>query len=280
MIPYEYIIPCNSRSEWFCLVPIGDLHAGIKNFAENDCYEVIEWIRKTPNAYWIGMGDYAEFINYSDKRFDPYNISDWCLDSLDKLAQTQADHICNMFSPIKNKCIGLLEGNHEETIRLKYHLSIVDIMCDHLKTVNLTDCTWIRLKFHRSNRSKNVIIFAAHGSSAAIKLGGKINKITDLGNFFEADIYLMGHVHDKASAYRPRLYITDKGEPRIYDRNKVFSLTGTFFKTYQEYTRSYGAKKLYPPTPLGVEKIRIEPFPSKWEDGKAIDEPARITIMG
>ncbi len=277
MIPYEYTIPCTSRSNWFCLVPIGDLHAGIKNFAENDLKQVIEWIRKTPNAYWIGMGDYAEFINYSDKRFDPYNISDWCLDSLDKLAQTQANYICKLFMPIKDRCIGLIEGNHEETIRLKYHTSIVDAMAHSLKTVNLTDCTWIRLKFARdSNAStRNVIVFAAHGSSAAIKLGGKINKITDIGNFFEADIYLMGHVHDRSSAYRPRLYITTKGTPRIYDRNKLFILTGTFFKTYQEHTRSYGAKKLYPPTPLGVEKIRIEPFPYS----NRLDTYPKITIM-
>lgn len=277
MIPYEYTIPCNSRSNWFVLVPIGDLHAGIKNFAENDLREVIEYVRKTPNAYWLGMGDYAEFINYTDKRFDPYNISDWCMDSLDNLAQKQAEYICGLFEPIKNKCIGLIEGNHEETIRLKYHFSVVDYMASMMKTVNLTDCSWIRLKFKREPQGvRNVIVFAAHGSSAAIKLGGKINKITDIGNFFEADIYLMGHVHDRTSAYRPRLYITDKGEPRIYDRQKLFVLTGTFFKTYQEFTRSYGAKKLYPPTPMGVEKIRIEPF-SYATDGK--DTTPRITIM-
>ena len=84
VIQYETKVP--SRSTVLYLVPLGDVHWGTKNCDEDKFLEIVQWIKKTPNAYTILMGDMAEYINLNDPRFDPCNLHPTCRDHLDNLA--------------------------------------------------------------------------------------------------------------------------------------------------------------------------------------------------
>jgi hypothetical protein len=70
---------------------------------------------------------------------------------------------------------------------------------------------------------------------------------------------------------REKLYCTHQDEPRVMTRKKIFAITGCFLKVYEQDSRSYGERKMYPPTPTGVVKIRIEPFRSTRIHGKSVD---------
>jgi hypothetical protein len=271
----DYTINCKSRSDVFKLIPIGDIHYGTKNCDVKKLDGLISWIATQPNVYWIGMGDMVEAINYSDKRFDPRNILPELQNSLDNLPSAQAFKLAKKFNCIKHKCIGLLEGNHEETVRLRYHLSITDLLADKLETKNLGYNCFIRLYFNRTGNIKTVMIYATHGFGGGRKPGGQVNNITDIARDFESDIYLFGHVHNKIGIDRERLEVNHKGKAILYARKKVFAITGSFYNAYVVGCKSYAEKMGYSPNPTGIVKITIEPHRSRRSRG---EEPAHIHL--
>lgn len=273
---HEYSIKIAKRGDFIWLVPLGDIHIGVRNCSENEFLKVVDWIKQTPNAYWLGMGDHIEAINYSDKRFDPSNIHERFHGHLDDLVKYQAAHFVKLVEPIKGKCIGLLEGNHEDTIRNYYHVNIVDVMAHQLGTVNLTYTTMVRLNFKRENHRRNVVVWASHGFGAGRYVGGKLNNLLQVAKDFLADIYLVGHTHELASMSRDHLAMTTSDTPRLQAHKRVYGITGSFLKTYEVDSRSYGEKKGYAPVRTGVLKIKIVPMGRYNSDGT--DAPPDITI--
>ena len=115
-IPYKH-------KDIFRIFPLGDIHAGSIHCNEKMIKEEVSLIKRTPMSFWIGMGDYIDAINYTDPRFDPKTVAKKYLieGDIDKMIQMQINDIVDLLHPIKHKCIGLLRGNHEETIRKYYH---------------------------------------------------------------------------------------------------------------------------------------------------------------
>jgi len=285
MITKEYRIHLNGRGEVVYLVPLGDLHVGTKNCDEDKLLATIEYIREHKNVYWIGIGDYIEAINYTDKRFDPDNLSEKFQKSLSNLHLAQMKYVIDMLKPIRQRCMGLLEGNHEDKIRLHYHTNVTAVMAYELGVDELGNTCMIRWVMERSLKgtsrdasSRSVVIFATHGWGGGRTIGAKVNRIQEYSKYFDADIYLMGHVHNKLTDNEERLYISPFGTPRLYARKRVFGITGSFFKTYQEGSKSYAEKAGYPPTTTGVIKVRIEPFVREHHEGKQIEMPPHIHI--
>ena len=64
-----------SRSDVFRLVPIGDVHLGAAACDESRLVEVVKGIAADDRAYWVGLGDYCEFINMQDRRFDARTLA-------------------------------------------------------------------------------------------------------------------------------------------------------------------------------------------------------------
>ena len=285
----EFRTHAKSRSDVFFLIPLGDVHLGTKNCDEDKLQEIIDWIKPRKNIYWLGMGDYCEYINYTDKRFDPGNLAPWAQDKLDDLYKTQSRKFIEYIMPIADRCMGLLEGNHERTIRKRYHFNVTDYIVEGLNDhigkqaiENLSYVCMIRWVFSRSGGKKqstqSVIIYATHGFGAGKYAGGKVNNLLNIGKDFEAQIYLAGHTHEKVGIDRDMLYLTHSGTPRLVARKKVYAITGTFYKAYEVDSTSYAEARGYPPTPTGVVKIRIEPFNCELLDGKRVEQPPHIHI--
>ena len=65
------VIEYTSRGDVYRIVPLGDIHLGNAACDEALLQKTIEYIARTDRMYWIGMGDYSEFINIHDPRWDP-----------------------------------------------------------------------------------------------------------------------------------------------------------------------------------------------------------------
>ncbi|CAK0779072.1 hypothetical protein CCP2SC5_880005 [Azospirillaceae bacterium] len=94
----------------FTLYPIGDWHAGSRQFCEPFAKKIISEIKDNPKAWWCGMGDMMENAIIGSKS-DIYtqNIP----------PKEQLEHIVDMLSPIKHKGLFLIYGNHEtRTMRM------------------------------------------------------------------------------------------------------------------------------------------------------------------
>lgn len=271
-------ITVNSRSDVVKITPIGDVHIGGRDCNKALLDKCIDRIAEDDNHYWIGMGDFGEFINYRDKRFDPAELDPEisCAD-LANLPRVQSDMIARRLFKIRKKCLGLLHGNHEETIRLRHeqdiHWNLLHSVYEPdnafgIQSPNGYDLGYsaiMRVRFKRADTSRVLYIYLHHGAGGGRKTGGKINRLEDAAvSFPDCQMYLMGHVHDKAAWVKPALHIADRSDTLV-EKFRAFGITGTFKKTYEQGSRGYGEKVMYPATALGVISFVLHPFPS--DDG-------------
>lgn len=261
MILHELTTKQTSRSESVTLYPLGDIHLGAAACDLDSLRATIAEVRDDPEALWLGMGDYAEAIVLQDKRFDLKSVDPRFLPRLDDVANACFEELADLFAPVAKKCIGLLVGNHEETLRLKFSQDVHGALCLRLGLKNLGYDSLIRWKFVRPNGSSSTVrVFASHGTIAGRRDGTKVNRIEDLARNFDADLYLVGHGHSQIAHRSVQLQVPSDGTLKMQERLRLGCMTGTFRRSYQEGTRDYSEKSHFAPPVIGCPRIRIRPW--------------------
>jgi len=276
-----------SEADSFRIWNLSDLHLGAKGCAEGDIRRDVQKIQDDPYSFWLGGGDYADFIGYSDKRFDPDAVAEWInVKDLGNLGRKCMERVRDILAPIRDKCLGLLIGNHE----LKYEIqteqeSLHHWLCQELavpflgysclfdlrfctaqglKKPRLADSVPPRRGEHRHSKSNTFRVFAHHGAGYATTPGGKLNKLIAAMNTFEADLFFLGHVHDQTGRREPVLGANGDCT-QLEHRDRLGLVSGSYLKTYNQGTISYGEQKMYRPTCLGAAVARIHPMSRKME---------------
>jgi len=254
-IKYEYGVD----DKWFYLIPLGDIHLGNSCCEKGKLLEMVEWIKNKDNVFWLGMGDYVDCINYSDKRFDPNTVDKAYIGNLSNCVQNQIDDVISFLEPIKDKCVGLHRGNHEETIRLRYHHDVLYEMWKAMGVPVLNDSAITRLSFEDENKHRAAFdIYSLHGHGIGGRKGGaKINKLEDMITYVDADVYLMGHYHIKQTETKTTLMANNRMD--LKHKKRILGVTGCFLRGYQHGATSYVEKLGLPPTDTGVIKLMFNP---------------------
>jgi len=255
----EYSIIYKSRKDQFTIYPIGDIHAGTVHCAESEIKKLVKAIGEDPLALWIGMGDYGDLITPHDPRWDIEVISPWVERS--NVAESQRVWLRNLLKPIAPKCIGLLGGNHEDSIR-RYNAQDIHLdLCRDLSVPYLGYSCFIRFLFKRVRAEGEVHSFVGvfqHGSGAAQTEGGKIMRLKKLMDSFDADIYAMGHLHDIVTDSLAQLYPDQSG--KIKQKIRVGAITGSWMRTYSQGLRpNYAEMRGYYPTMIGCPRFLVSP---------------------
>ncbi len=228
------------------IIAMGDLHNGSPNARFDKFQEQINYIKNTPNCYAIFMGDLLDAIVPSDKRYsatEPYRT----IDTLKK-------EIYVALEPIKEKIIIMLTGNHEVKLDKQGYGCPIAWMCQELKVPYGGISAFIKLKCHPKTHEGDLTIYAYHGYSAGRKTGACVNNVENLAQYYDADIFLIGHSH--------KLVCTKQVMINYYGyKTKLFCNTGTFLETASYGTTGYGEIAGYPPLRLGCPKIKW--FPKK-----------------
>ena len=274
----RYNIVHGSRKDKFRLWNLSDIHLMSRGCSEEKFIKDVKEIRDDPFSFWVGGGDYCDFIGYRDKRFDPDAVAEHVtVRQLSNLGMAGAARFIRFTSSIANKCIGLLIGNHEKSYELATEHEVVNsYMCARLGVEYLHYCCMGVLAFCRcgktwtprygvsmtdlptSHNTETFTLFVHHGAGYAQTPGGKLNKLIQFMQSFEADIYLCGHVHDKVSRSEPTLGLDRTGK-KVIQYERVGAVSGSYLKTYTQGYTSYGEMKGYRPTSLGAAVIEIEP---------------------
>lgn len=267
----EKNIPYPSKSvitpDMFRIYPIGDIHAGSINCSENHIRQKVQEIKDMPDTYWIGMGDYADCILNNDKRFDIAGLATWV--TKDNILETQRKWLRDLFDPIKDKCLGLLTGNHEESIHLHCQHDFTRNLCDDLGVPYAGYSAFFALTFDRdnTNESHQFIIHAWHGSGGAQTEGSRVMRLMRLVNEIgSARVYLMGHLHAISTYHCDRLTYY---RGRVKSQTIAAAITGSWLKAYQQprkgetLTPSYAEMKGYKPSVMGSPIVHIEPQTDK-----------------
>jgi len=235
------------------IVPIGDIHYGAYGCQKKMLQDDIKRILNDDHTYWVGIGDYIDAITTADlKRFDIRALDKELWGCLDNIAIEQIRRVAEWLEPIKDKCLGLVGGNHEETIRKQGH-DLVSILAEKLDAPYLGDEGYIRLRLAYPSRSQVVLIRAIHGDFSGRTSGGLALWAERQAFYFPTmNITLAGHAHRRLALERIWLDVPPRGKLGLVDRRQVVVLTGGYLAGRKEGGRSYVERRGYPPAKLGT----------------------------
>ncbi len=225
---------------YLTLIPLGDVHYGSKD-CDVDIFKAhIEMIKKMDNCAVILMGDLTSTGTRDSVGAGAYD--DICT------PEEQYYRMLDFLEPIKDKIIGILQGNHEERVRNASSFDINKLFARDLKVPYLQYGAALKLKVNEIN----IHVYAIHGGSCATTLAGKMNACRKMQEKVNADIYLHAHTH--GLDYSPQIYYEiDNRSRTVVQRIRHFVLTGSFVT----WDSSYGEMKNLSPSPIGIPKIRL-----------------------
>ena len=211
----------------------------------------------------IGLGDWADCITSKDKRWTNNCIAPWVKRT--NIVESQRERIKDVFGPLaeQGQLLGIGTGNHEEAIHEAHDDNLIRNVCKDLKTPYAGYQCFYILHFERCGKTTHsIVIHAWHGDGAAQSEGARLMRLVRLVGAFEADIYLMGHLHAKTQHEATRLGIRNG---RIFNTPLKATITGSWLKAYdqpdkdEEFDPSYVEKKGYKPSVIGMPIIEITP---------------------
>lgn len=273
---HTYDIIFDTYNEPIYLYPWGDLHRYTAHCATDKWFEFLKRVKDEKNNHYLGMGDYDDMLSASERKvINSFDIHTTTGKDLEKLFKTRIDDLYKEIEFMKGNLIGLVEGNHFAD--LSSGITTTQRLCDKLECKYLGASSIIRLRFIKSNETKcrsSLDMFVHHGRGASRTAGGSLNSVEQMCRVAEADIYLMGHDHQKTVTFINRLKLTH-GIPTFTNRKILLGRTGSFLKGYVEDKPSYVVDALYSPTDLGTLKIELIPKRNN-DDKRYIDIHASI----
>ena len=177
---------------------IADLHWADPNSNHKRIMEDIAFIRDNPNVFCVLNGD---LMNCAIKS----SISDCYSETLSPMQELAK--CVEIFTPIKDKIICVVPGNHEERHYRTNGIDITYLMCAELGITDRYSPTvaYVFLRFGADctvgmhKRPVLYTMYVTHGNGGGRKDGGKIQRLADYATVCDADIYIAGHTHLGAS---------------------------------------------------------------------------------
>lgn len=259
----EYTIEVGrSRDEVVSVVHMGDEHVG-GNIDEKLLLEVVERI-KGPHTYWFTTGDCIESITPDDRRFEVGNFPDWfTIKMVADPVKYEVEHYADIFSPIADKCMAALFGNHEFTVISKQDR---DVYNDLWKSVGvpkerlLGPIGFLRLRFVSSGKVIwRPTIFMTHGNANGRKKGSVVNQLEGYPKAFGADVYACGHAHKKV-AFKDTRVSMDPNTGRPISETVAYSATGSFLNSTSDSDHGqYNERKTLYPQAYGPVEMHFYP---------------------
>jgi hypothetical protein len=239
----------------FKLKPIADIHLGnkacdVKAFKEY----MAECDEKT---LFIGIGDLLDCVIVKDVKRYRKSVD---ASEGDSIIDEQIDLAYDILQPYRDNIIGLGHGNHEDEIIKHCGTNPIKRICKRLEVPFLGYSGLVRLTFRntKGGRGRLVVVRYHHGWGGGSRTqGADLTKFSKDISYWDADIYLYGHVHRQQTDTIPRLGLT--GE-KITSKPKIMAICGTFLKTYlNSDDPTYSEVKGYPPVEIGSIVVTIRP---------------------
>jgi hypothetical protein len=225
----------------FYLLGLGDMHIGSPNADESLLMEVRQWI-KDHNCAWIGIGDYLEM---GQKTSVGDSVYSQILSPKDQVA-----YMKDFMYPIKDKCAGLLKGNHEERANKATGLDPVQSLAEH---INAPYCVWeifgsVSRPRVGASTFYGVHHYAGHKNAGAMEAWAE----REVKSWCNADVVFLGHSHDKS--YTPITVMDINSVSRsVCEKEQAIIGSGHYLKRAESYIASRGTR----PKPRGTYAAHI-----------------------
>jgi hypothetical protein len=266
----------------FNLFLFGDVHIGTLLHYEDGFDKFIDMLNSPYDGVKhnaaIGMGDYIEAIDHSDKRFDVHSVD------LGKIRpDQQMGHFESKIKSFAKKIVLLKFGNHEG--KLTKYYDYVNSACRKLSIPygTYTAITTFSRRPKNGSKKEQYLFksFTTHGN-------GSINSIADDPERLEANLNLslkrklknkagdcalmaMGHTHKLLVAGpKKKLYLTsgngeleqhytqsDQAAQYIHPDHRWYVNTGSFLRLYLDGVSGYAERAMYDPMEMGFAVARV-----------------------
>jgi predicted phosphodiesterase len=221
------------------LYPLGDMHWGHPN-CQRDVIEGYLESAEENNALILLMGD---LIENSTRQSVGAGVYEQIQNPDDQIAE-----ILDLLGPYKDRIVAMLTGNHEERSFKDSGIDPSRYMSRVLGVPYLRYGGFLRLILGNVGYTA----YVTHGSSGSATSSGKLNAVKKLAAIADADVYLMGHMHELLLDTVIRKYL-DLRSKTVKDRRQHFVVTGGFLS----YEDSYSEMKNYSPSKIGAPRIRF-----------------------
>lgn len=213
------------------------------------------------DAYYIGMGDYHDFMSTSEKKkVEAMGLHETTMQTFDDMVEKQNRDFCGEIKHMRGRLLGLIEGNHHW--QSGNGKSSTEDLADRMDTQYLG---WLchlslRVRFQSRNDSLTLHFVLCHGKAGGKTYGITLNQVADLKMIFPvADVYCMGHDHQRVADCISVLVpmCNNKGQVKIKQKEQLLCRSGSFKKSYEPGKAGYEAQKLLKPANLGALKVMI-----------------------
>jgi hypothetical protein len=252
--------------EPFTIVPVGDVQLLDPRIPEYSTWAKKAFVRhmsrirdEHPNPFYIGMGDYIDFMSPSNREsFKHAKVYDSSRHWIEEGANILTDQFLELLEPFdtKGRWLGVLSGHHFAEFsdgtntdqRIARELDAPYLgMCGHVS---------LRLRDDSSKTRGRINIWAHHGVGSRRYPSSKL--VADVVPYWpEADLYLMGHMHESDAARINRMVIRGS---EVVDHNALAVVCGGWLKGYVEGVDSYVSNAMLRPRAIGAPVIEVHPY--------------------
>ena len=175
------------------LLVLADYHYADPHSDHNAIKRDIEYVATHENAYCLLAGDLMDCALKSSLGDVYTNLS-----PMEELTACM-----DLMQPIAHKIVAIVGGNHEARHYKTNGVDMTRLLARQLGVEDKysADTAYIFLRVGedvgrtRHHRPLLYTIYLAHGTGGGRKEGGKIQRLVDLSNICDADIYCCGHTH-------------------------------------------------------------------------------------
>lgn len=224
------------------------------------------------NAYYIGLGDYIDFMSPSNrsrlKNADLYDNAQKCI--MDKARFLTDELYCDFLCDTVGQWLGLVSGHHY--CQLEGVETTDTYLAKKLKSPHTEALMYIQLVIQHEHR-QGELNFWVHHTNGSGTAGAIENRLGKQFGHWPVDFLLAGHTTSRFARPIPRMNVYwHEGEAHIIDNPVWLIACGGWSRAYRLGETDYVERAALSPVSLGAPLIFIEP---KWE-GKHFTPNIRV----
>ena len=263
------------RERTLKLAPLGDIHWGEQGCAANRLKRHIT--RCVEEGYhFIGTGEYIDFAAPSNRaRLLGADLFESAKAAIDNMARQMVDELYDdVLAPTKGRWLALVSGHH--CWKFSYPTEETGPNSDTYLAHKL-DCAYAEGAFashvYLNDAPIPVRIFAHHGAGWAQTTGGAAARIERVEADHEADIILLGHLHQMFGLPKQTLdwVLTGNDSLKLVNKPKALLYTGSWLEGWVQGYRlgdtpaaPYAEKRLLRTLLIGAPRIKATPVEEPW----------------
>jgi hypothetical protein len=248
------------RGQTMYITPLSDIHEDAKTHDTGALRALIQERNKLKNHWYLGMGDFLEWILPGDKRYQPGSVI-VPKESRPELIDDMLARQIRKYSRLK--WLGLLSGNHEYKITKGANTNPLRRLCDGIKKkqglkrdlfLGYTGRIWLVFDGQYVTRG-TVRLLMHHGAWNGVNDAGFGGAMRWASKFPGWDVLMYGHNHQTYA----RAFDTDELSSRGHrlDKSQHVVCCGTFLRNWHPDYTTYSEQKGYGPIHIGAPLIAI-----------------------